>query len=699
MSAAQRSQSAKGLPIHQLSIANAFDGLTRKEKLYSHYLARAAWSGTRIILRQVSPEAIPIYDFIIELARSCQDQFSGSWADLASKFEVTYADMKSFLDYAARFLSNIGNFYGSGDQKFSPEMQEESLKAIALVSDRATALFTSIARSMFSPQPSSLGYPTEQTQSAYYPGEAQITLDEVAYVSQIMENHGIYPENTRVRKAHEGGQVVFEVLQASVVTGDAVKVLEAENPKGSIHIIKGDHSQELEQVCSNLRSAAHYAANPHQKQFLEQYDQSFSTGDLQIYKESQKTWIRDTAPSVENIFGFVEPYRDPFGSRAEFEGVVAIANREETAVLTTLVEQSSNFIKQLPWTEGFSENDGKGPFEKALFEPPDFSSIHALAYCSSIIFGGINLPNYNDIRQECGFKNVIIANRMSAESNEADISPFIHASEAATFQKSKYPAYYIWVVLHELLGHGTGRLMTEEYGKFSFDKENPPHNPLTEAPITSWYRQGQTWTGVFGDLATTVDECRAELVGAYLMDDTALLALFGYTSCSEINTQDLTYNLYLQLGVDGLRGLQNFNVDSGKWGQAHSRAHFAILKCLLRDGHGFMTIHCNSEANELKVSIDKSRIKADGKTALRGMLLKLHMYRCTADVESCRQYYEDLSKVDGQYLEWRRIVLAQKQPKWVFVQANTFLDGDEVSLKEYEATPEGVVQSWLERKI
>ncbi|KAL9023351.1 MAG: hypothetical protein Q9196_007256 [Gyalolechia fulgens] len=615
----------KSLSIHQLSIADAFDGLTRKEKLYSHYLARAAWSGTRIVLRQVSPEANPIYEFIMELARSCQEQFSGSWANLAVTFKVTHADMRSFLEYAARFLSNIGNFYGSGDQKFSPEVHEDSLKAIALVSDRATALFTNIARSMFSPQPSSLGYPTEKTQSAYYPGEVPISLDEVAYVSQIMESHGIHPENTRIRKVQERDQTVFEVLQASVVIGDAVKVLEARDPRGSIRVIKGDHSQELERVCGNLRSAAEYAANPRQKHFLEQYHQSFYTGDLEIYKESQRTWIRDTAPSVENIFGFVEPYRDPFGSRAEFEGIVAIADRKETAVLTTLVKQSSNFIKQLPWTEGFSDNDGKGPFEKALFEPPDFSSIHALAYCSSIIFGGINLPNYNDIRQECGFKNVIIANRMSAESNEADISPFVHASEAAMFQRYKYPAYYIWVVLHELLGHGTGRMMTEEHGRFNFDADNPPLNPLTKAPISSWYRPGQTWTGVFGDLATTVDECRAELVGAYLMDNTGLLALFGYTSCSEINPQDLTYNLYVQLGVDGLRGLQNFNVDGGKWGQAHSRAHFAILKCLLRDGNGFMTIHCNSQANELKVSVDKSRIKADGKTALRGMLLKLHI--------------------------------------------------------------------------
>jgi dipeptidyl-peptidase-3 len=58
-------------------------------------------------------------------------------------------------------------------------------------------------------------------------------------------------------------------------------------------------------------------------------------------------------------------------------------------------------------------------------------------------------------------------------------------------------------------------------------------------PIVSWYKPGQTWTGRFGDLATTVDECRAELMGAYLMYDQELLALFGFTSEVDITAEDL----------------------------------------------------------------------------------------------------------------------------------------------------------------
>lgn len=126
-----------------------------------------------------------------------------------------------------------------------------------------------------------------------------------------------------------------------------------------------------------------------------------------------------------------------------------------------------------------------------------------------------------------------------AIEGQAKHCPFIDPSGAEQFMKHKFPAYYWWVVLHELLGHGTGQMMIEvEEGKYNFDISNPPINPLTGGPIICWYKPGQTWTGQFAELATTVDECRAELVGAYLMDDLELLELFGFSETSEIRASD-----------------------------------------------------------------------------------------------------------------------------------------------------------------
>ena len=115
----------------------------------------------------------------------------------------------------------------------------------------------------------------------------------------------------------------------------------------------------------------------------------------------------------------------------------------------------------------------------------------------------------------------------------------LEPSEAATFLKHRDHTFYLWVVFHELLGHGTSKLLTENpSGVFNFDGCHPPLNPLTGKPISCWYRPSQTWTGLFGDIATSVDECRAECVGAYLMSDMELLSMFDYTSESDITGRD-----------------------------------------------------------------------------------------------------------------------------------------------------------------
>ncbi|TGJ79176.1 hypothetical protein E0Z10_g9592 [Xylaria hypoxylon] len=679
----------KQVQVFRLDVEAQFDSLSASEKRYAHHMARAAWSGARIILRQVSPESLAIFEFILELFGTC----SGNW-DALIELGISGEDLHGFLTYAATFLSNVGNYFGSGDQKFVPAVDASVLRILAARSTRLSELYEVIAPSIYAVPPYSLGYPSETTQSSYYP-EGNITEQEVSLVSRTLEKNSIFPENTRIRKTDGGAD--FEVLIASVESSELSQTFPLLGTKGSVRLVRGDHSEELKNICAELSEAAKHAENDLQRDFLRAYIESFQTGSLDTYRESLRIWVRDRAPKVENIFGFVEPYRDPHGIRSEFEGLVAIANKEETELLDNLVQNSAKFIRRLPWAT--PENDGRGPFEKSLFEPPDFSSIHSLAYCSSIIFPGINVPNYNDIRQEDGFKSVIIANRMAVEGKAMQY-PFIEPSLAARFQNHKFPAYYMWVVLHELFGHGTGKMMVETNdGKHNFDIKNPPIDPITGNPITCWYKPSQTWTGQFADLSTMVDECRAELVGAYLMDDPELLKLFGFTETSDIQADDVTYNLYQQLGVDGLRGLSNFNVDSGKWGQAHSRAHFAILKCLLIDGDGVIAITHDKQTQNLTVRVDRSKIATHGKPALGRMLLQLHMYRCTADAEGCRVYYEALSRVDSQHVEWRQTVLANKPPPLVFVHANTFLSGDTVMLKEYEPTIEGVIQSWVERRV
>ena len=59
-----------------LAIKPHFEALNDKEKKYAHYISRAAWSGTRINLRQVSAESEAIYDFILTLHKSCNGKLA-----------------------------------------------------------------------------------------------------------------------------------------------------------------------------------------------------------------------------------------------------------------------------------------------------------------------------------------------------------------------------------------------------------------------------------------------------------------------------------------------------------------------------------------------------------------------------------------------------------------------------------------------
>jgi dipeptidyl-peptidase-3 len=122
-----------------------------------------------------------------------------------------------------------------------------------------------------------------------------------------------------------------------------------------------------------------------------------------------------------------------------------------------------------------------------------------------------------------------------------------------------------------------------------------------------------------------------------------------------------------------------------------------MFKCLLAAGGDFLTVTHDKSSDKLTVSIDRTKISTHGKPAIASLMLKLHIWRCTADANACREYYVPLTEPTGVYLEWRRIMLAKQTARQVFVQPNTFISDGEVFLKEYEPTVEGMIQSWAER--
>lgn len=298
---------------------------------------RAAFQGTRVALRQTSPESESIFDLIITLYKTV----NGDWNSLVQKTGVDAQDLQYFLEYAAQFLGNCGNYKGFGDTKFIPRLDADKFRALASVTSETKALFekaSSTGGGIYETSEVSLmhlGYPDHGHLTTYYPDSPNIKKAEIQAIGDFLEKKGLPLENTRLRKTSAGD---FELLIASGLSSPPVHDRDLGNESSwdldgslagkKLSLVFGDYQNEMSKIAHNIKQAELNAANDTQRGMLQQYAKSFGTGSIEAYKESQRLWVKDQKPAVETDIGFVETYRDPHGVRGEWEGFVSMVSQE-----------------------------------------------------------------------------------------------------------------------------------------------------------------------------------------------------------------------------------------------------------------------------------------------------------------------------------------------------------------------------------
>lgn len=205
--------------------------------------------------------------------------------------------------------------------------------------------------------------------------------------------------------------------------------------------------------------------------------------------------------------GWIETYIDPTNVRAYFEGWVAIVDKVKSEKFKKLVQNSEVIIPLLPWPK---------TMEKDNFLAPDFTTLEIIAFATNSCPLGINIPNYDDIRDNEGFKNVFLNNSMPSYAISAMQFATPEQSKILTDNTAKF--YEVHVACHELLGHGVGKLnyVAAEYT-----------DPVNGEVFTSAYETGDTWNSRFGSISASYEECRADTCGFYLCTLPEVYTLFS----------------------------------------------------------------------------------------------------------------------------------------------------------------------------
>jgi dipeptidyl-peptidase III len=326
---------------------------------------------------------------------------------------------------------------------------------------------------------------------------------------------------------------------------------------------------------------------------------------------------------------------------------------------------------------------------------------------------------------------VSLANVLAARDNKDRVT-FLSEADQEPFKRCIGPSFEVQVGLHELLGHGSGKQMQiDEKGNKNYDPSDPE---ISSGPC---YGPGQSWDTVFGSIASTMEECRAEGVGIYLCTEPRVQEIFGHAhghgsggDKKADDSDDIIYINWLNMCRAGLLALQYYNPTTKTWGQAHMQARYALLRVMLEAGEGFVTLPGldgviaagTAGASKLTegeggfhVKLDRSKILSVGRPAVGKFLKQLQVYKSTANFAEGSAWYLRYTSVPDEWLAVRALVVAKRKPRQMLVQPviepfGTELrfpaDGVEVTtgkeqrdwqLRSFPATAAGLCDSFAQR--
>jgi dipeptidyl-peptidase III len=398
--------------------------------------------------------------------------------------------------FAKLFWANRGNHNEMTAQKILPEFSFDVLKSAAAQALKAGFLKGSQAdldKELEALRPSLFDASFEPMITAKSPQGGKDILQSSANnfysnvsMADVANYHDAHPLNSRLVKGKDG-KLVEEVYRAGT-------------PDGKVPA--GMYATYLKKANEFLKQAMDYA-EPGQANVIAALIRYYQTGDPADWVKFGIAWVQNN-PSVDFANGFIEVYRDARAAKATSQSFVSITDQKLNSLMVKLAQNAQYFEDNAPWLPQYKKQGVKPPLAKAVETVIETGDFHV----STV---GDNLPNENEIREKYGSKSFLFtgSSRTLREAQGFGVLEEFAASpqEIALSKKYGEEASDMMTALHEVIGHGSGKL-----------------NPKLQQSGAEGYLK---------EYFSTLEEARADLMALWNIFDPKLQQL-GLVSSNEV---------------------------------------------------------------------------------------------------------------------------------------------------------------------
>jgi dipeptidyl-peptidase III len=262
-------------------------------------------------------------------------------------------------------------------------------------------------------------------------------------MKDLVNFHDAHPLNSRLVKLRDG-RLEEQVYRAGT-------------PDGKVP--PGYYAKFLKQANVYLENARAYA-EPGQDAVLAALIRYYQTGDPADWIQFGIAWVQNNQP-VDFANGFIEVYRDARAAKGTSQSFVTITDRKFSGLMTKIADNAQYFEDHAPWLPQYKKQGVKPPVAKAVETVIETGDFHV----STV---GDNLPNENEIREKYGSKSFLFTGSSRALREATGFGPLeefaASKDEIAISKKYGEEASDLMTALHEVIGHGSGKLSPKLQG-------------------------------------------------------------------------------------------------------------------------------------------------------------------------------------------------------------------------------------------